>query len=185
MQERRDQPVRQHRQSARRVHIGSINTFFGLDTVSVYGFTKGAVAQLTKVMAVEWAKDNVQVNCVTPGFVATPLSKPVWADEFKANWLRSRIPVKRPCTPDELVGIILLLSSPASSYITGQNVVVDGGFLASGSWERDSACSPAKPFLWRYFSHFDYSCYTLEARNRAVPPHIRVEVSVIPWGAWS
>lgn len=123
------------------VHIGSINNFFSLDTVSVYGMSKGAVAQLTKVMAVEWAKDNIQVNCVTPGFVSTPLSKPVWDDEYKANWLRSRIPLKRPARPEELIGIILLLSSEASSYITGQNIVVDGGFLAGGSWERENGDS--------------------------------------------
>jgi NAD(P)-dependent dehydrogenase (short-subunit alcohol dehydrogenase family) len=123
------------------VHIGSINIFFGLDTVSVYGMTKGAVAQLTKIMAVEWAKDNIQVNCVTPGFVETPLSKPIWSDEYKANWLRSRIAVHRPCTPGELIGVMLLLSSPASSYITGQNIVVDGGFLAGGSWETDEELS--------------------------------------------
>ena len=119
------------------IHIGSMNIFYGLGTVSVYGLTKGAVGQLTKVMAVEWAKDNIQVNCVTPGFFATPLSKAVWADEHKANWLRSRIPARRPGRPDELVGATLLLASEASSYITGQNIVVDGGFIAGGSWERD------------------------------------------------
>src|SRR5258706_11663883 len=112
------------------IHIGSINIFFALDTVSVYGLTKGAVGQMTKAMAVEWAKDNIQVNCVTPGFVATPLSKPIWSDEYKAHWLRSRIAVHRPGQPEELIGGMLLLSSQASSYITGQNIVVDGGFLA-------------------------------------------------------
>lgn len=117
------------------IHIGSINSFYGLDTVSVYGLTKGALAQLTKVMAVEWAEDHIQVNCVAPGFMDTPLSKPVWADERKAHWLRSRIPARRPGLPDELVGVVLLLAGPASSYLTGQTLVVDGGFLAGGSWE--------------------------------------------------
>ena len=129
------QPIMRELGGGKIVHIGSINIFFGLDTVSVYGMTKGAVAQLTKIMAVEWAKDNIQVNCVTPGFVETPLSKPIWADDYKANWLRERIAVHRAGEPEELIGIILLLSSAASSYITGQNIVVDGGFLAGGSWE--------------------------------------------------
>jgi NAD(P)-dependent dehydrogenase (short-subunit alcohol dehydrogenase family) len=123
------------------IHIGSINIFYGLDTVSVYGLTKGGIAQLTKVMAVEWASDNIQVNCVTPGFMLTPLSKPLWADEKKARWFRARIPVRRPGEPEELVGAILLLASDASSYITGQNIVVDGGVLAGGSWIRDEAWS--------------------------------------------
>lgn len=123
------------------IHIGSINIFYGLDTVSVYGLTKGGLAQLTKVMAVEWASDNIQVNCVTPGFMLTPLSKPLWADEQKARWFRGRIPVRRPGEPEELVGAILLLASDASSYITGQNIVVDGGVLAGGSWIRDEMWS--------------------------------------------
>jgi gluconate 5-dehydrogenase len=129
------QPIMREQGGGKIVHIGSVNVFYGLDTISVYGMTKGAVAQLTKVMAVEWAGDNIQVNCVTPGFVVTPLSQAVWADEYKANWLLNRIPLRRACAPDELIGAVLLLSSQASSYITGQNIVVDGGFLAGGSWE--------------------------------------------------
>lgn len=119
------------------VNIGSINSSFALGAVSVYGASKGAVAQLTKVMAVEWAKDNIQVNCVIPGFINTPLSKPIWSDKFKAEWLRSRIPVRRPAEPGELVGAVLLYSSSASSYITGTSIMVDGGFEAGGWWEPD------------------------------------------------
>jgi NAD(P)-dependent dehydrogenase (short-subunit alcohol dehydrogenase family) len=119
------------------VNISSINPFFALDNVSVYGLTKGAVVQVTKVMAVEWAPDNIQVNCIAPGFMMTPLSKPVWADESRAKWFRTRIPQRRPGLPEELVGLTLLLSSEASSYITGQTFIADGGFEAGGSWLRD------------------------------------------------
>lgn len=119
------------------IHIGSINIFFGLDTVSVYGLSKGGLGQLTKVMAVEWAVDNIQVNCLTPGYFLTPLSQPLWDDEEKSRWFRSRIPMRRPGKPQELVGATLLLASEASSYLTGQNIVVDGGFLAGGSWHTD------------------------------------------------
>ncbi len=119
------------------INIGSINSLFALGGVSVYGASKGAVAQLTKVMAVEWAKDNIQVNCVIPGFVNTPLSKPIWSDNYKAEWLRSRIPLRRPAEPAEIVGAVLLLASEASSYITGTTIVVDGGFEAGGWWEPD------------------------------------------------
>jgi NAD(P)-dependent dehydrogenase (short-subunit alcohol dehydrogenase family) len=130
------QPIMQAQGGGKIIHVGSINIFYGLDTVSVYGLTKGALAQLTKVMAVEWAKDNIQVNCIAPGFMDTPLSKPVWADEQRAHWLRSRIPARRPGLPEELLGVFLLLASSASSYLTGQTIVVDGGFLAGGSWEQ-------------------------------------------------
>ncbi len=123
--------------SGKIIHIGSINSHFALGSVSVYGAAKGAVAQLTKVMAVEWAQDNIQVNCVIPGFVATSLSRPIWDDPFKASWLRTRIPARRPATPEELVGPVLLLAAPASSYITGTAIIVDGGVLAGGWWEPD------------------------------------------------
>ncbi|HVO19880.1 MAG TPA: SDR family oxidoreductase [Anaeromyxobacter sp.] len=119
------------------VHIASINPFFALGSVSVYGAAKGAVVQLTKVMAVEWAKDGIQVNSIVPGFVATPLSKPLWDQPFKAEWMRNRIALRRPARPDELVAPVLLLAGPGSSYVTGTTIVVDGGVLAGGWWEPD------------------------------------------------
>jgi 2-deoxy-D-gluconate 3-dehydrogenase len=131
------QPVMRAQGGGKIINIGSLNIFFGLEGVSVYGLSKAAVAQVTRVMAVEWAKDNIQVNCVAPGFMSTPLSAPVWADDYKAEWLRSRIPMRRPGQPEELLGTILLLASPASTYLTGERIVVDGGVLAGGSWERE------------------------------------------------
>lgn len=120
------------------VNASSVNFAYGLGTVSVYGATKGALVQLTKVMAVEWARDNIQVNCLAPGFTLTPLtSESLWGDETKASWIRQRIPMGRPARPEEMVGAVLLLVGPASSYITGETIVVDGGFLAGGSWEHD------------------------------------------------
>jgi gluconate 5-dehydrogenase/2-deoxy-D-gluconate 3-dehydrogenase len=130
------------RKAGKIIHIGSLNSSFALGSVSVYGAAKGAVAQLTKVMAVEWAKDNIQVNCVIPGFVATPLSRPIWEDPYKARWMRTRIPARRPAQPEELAGAVLLLASPASSYITGTTIVVDGGVLAGGWWEPDERDGP-------------------------------------------
>jgi 2-deoxy-D-gluconate 3-dehydrogenase len=119
------------------INVGSMTIFYALETVSVYGLSKGAVAELTKSMAVEWAKDNIQVNCITPGFIYTPLSKPVWSDPVKSTWLTRRIPMRRPGQPEEMVGLALMLASHASDYITGQNILIDGGFSAGGSWNED------------------------------------------------
>ncbi len=118
------------------IHVGSLTSSQGLGTVSVYGASKGGLAQLVKTLAVEWARHNIQVNCLAPGFMLTPLTeKPLWGDPRKRTWLEGRIPAKRPGLPDELVGACLLLASPASSYLTGQLITVDGGVLAGGSWE--------------------------------------------------
>jgi len=131
-------PIMRAQGGGKIINVGSINCFYGLGTVSVYGATKGALAQLTKVMAVEWAKDNIQVNCLAPGFTLTPLTeKALWGDEYKRRWLLDRIPARRPGKPEDLVAVVLLMSSAASSYMTGETIVVDGGLLAGGSWERD------------------------------------------------
>jgi 2-deoxy-D-gluconate 3-dehydrogenase len=131
-------PIMREQGGGKIINIGSLNAFYGLGTVSVYGMTKGAVTQLTRTMAIEWAKDNVQVNCIAPGFMLTPLTETsLWGDEKKRRWLLGRIPMRRPGRPDELVGIALLLASRASSYLTGQTITVDGGVLAGGSWEEE------------------------------------------------
>lgn len=119
------------------IHIGSINNHFGLDSVSIYGAAKGGVGQLTKVMAVEWARDNIQVNCIVPGFIRTPLTEGIWSDDTKSGWFRRRIPMRRPGYPDDIVGLALFLASHGSDYVTGQNFIIDGGFEAGGSWLRD------------------------------------------------
>jgi 2-deoxy-D-gluconate 3-dehydrogenase len=132
------QPAMRHQGGGKVIHIGSINVQFALDTVSVYGASKGGLHQLTKIMAVEWAPDNIQVNCIVPGFIYTPLSQPLWADAAKSRWFRSRIPMRRPGRPEEIVGLTIFLASHASDYITGQHFVIDGGFSAGGSWLRDN-----------------------------------------------
>jgi len=133
-------PIMRDQGGGKIINVGSINSNYGLGTISVYGATKGGLAQLTRVMAVEWAKDNIQVNTLTPGFIITPLTEgPLWGHPHRSRWLRNRIPARRPGQPEELVGATLLLASAASSYMTGNMIVVDGGFLAGGSWEEDEA----------------------------------------------
>ena len=118
------------------INIGSANSFFGLDTVSVYGLSKGALTQFTRAAAVEWAPDHVRVNCITPGFIQTPINaEALWGDERRRAWLLDRVPMARPGLPDDLVGALLYLASDASAFVTGAVLVVDGGFLAGGSWD--------------------------------------------------
>jgi NAD(P)-dependent dehydrogenase (short-subunit alcohol dehydrogenase family) len=116
------------------INIGSLTSSIGLMNVSVYGMTKSAVAQLTKTMAIEWAEHNIQVNCLCPGFIATELTAPLWADPQRSAWMLDRIPSKRPGTPSDLVGMAVYLASPASNYTTGQSIYVDGGFTAGSQW---------------------------------------------------
>jgi gluconate 5-dehydrogenase len=129
-------PIMKGQGGGKIINIGSLTSSVALGSVSVYGATKAAVAQLTKTMAVEWAPDNIQVNCIAPGYILTPMTEGVWADPYKSAWMRDRIPLRRPGRPDELVGMALLLASAASSYVTGALINVDGGALAGGSWER-------------------------------------------------
>ena len=97
--------------------------------------SKAAVGQLTQTLALEWAKDNICVNCLAPGFIRTPLTEAgLFSDPKKVAFLDHRIPMKRGGTPEELTGMALLLVAPGSSYTTGQTFAVDGGFLAGGSW---------------------------------------------------
>jgi len=118
------------------INIGSLTTLMGLGDVSVYGLTKAGLGQLTKTMALEWARDNIQVNCLAPGFIDTPLTHAsIWGDDKKRTWVLDRTPAKRPGLPEDLVGVALLLASPASAFITGQTIAVDGGYLAGGWWD--------------------------------------------------
>ncbi len=116
------------------INIGSLTSSLALQHVSIYGMSKSALAQLTKTMAVEWALANIQVNCLCPGFIATELTAPLWNDPTRNRWMLDRIPMKRAGQPADLVGMLLVLASSASDYITGQSIYVDGGFTVGSQW---------------------------------------------------
>lgn len=111
------------------INIASLNTFISLSTVSVYATSKGAVGQLTKAMAVDMARYGIQVNAVAPGFIKTPFNKLLWGNEEKHKWVADRTLLKRFGVPEDLIGTMLYLSSEASDFVTGQIIVVDGGYL--------------------------------------------------------
>ena len=121
------------------INFSSHNAQGMLGGVSVYGATKSAVSALTRSMAIEWAKFNIQANAVAPGHILTELTQVTWNHPTRAPYLRERIAMRRPGMPEEIVGMVLMLCSSASSYMTGQTYHVDGGCLAGGTpWEYDT-----------------------------------------------
>jgi NAD(P)-dependent dehydrogenase (short-subunit alcohol dehydrogenase family) len=116
------------------IQIGSLNNAIGLQGVSVYGAHKAALSQLAKSMSIEWAEFGIRVNAICPGFMLTPLSKPLWDDPQRGKWILNRSLMGRPGYPEELIGMLLLLASDAGSFITGQTMYVEGGWLAGTSW---------------------------------------------------
>ena len=110
------------------INICSQAGFVALPTESVYCMTKAAIAHLTKCLALEWAPYNILVNAVAPTFITTPGTKK-WLDDkdFRAS-VRNRIPLGRIGRPEEVAGPVVFLASPAASLITGETIMVDGGW---------------------------------------------------------
>ena len=113
------------------INIGSLGSYIGLAESSVYCTTKGGVIQLSKTMSIELGPDNIQVNCVAPGYFITPMTQPFYDDAEHRAWIESRIPLHNWGTVKDLAGPMLFLASDASNYVTGATIKVDGGWLAS------------------------------------------------------
>lgn len=127
------------RKSGSIVNIGSHNDQGMLGGCSVYGASKSGVVALTRSMAVEFAQYGIRCNAISPGHILTELTQVTWDHPTRAPWLRERIAMGRPGTPEELVGMAILLASDASSYMTGQAYHIDGGCLCGGApWEYDT-----------------------------------------------
>jgi len=113
------------------VNIASLASEVARRTIAPYVAAKGAVKQLTRAMCVEWASANIQVNAIGPGYFVTPLNVALTSDPAFDAWVKTRTPAGRWGHPDELVGAAVFLSSPASDFVNGQVIYVDGGLLAS------------------------------------------------------
>jgi NAD(P)-dependent dehydrogenase (short-subunit alcohol dehydrogenase family) len=113
------------------INTASLTSFIGFPNAPGYGIGRGGILSMTRTLAVEWAQYRINVNAIAPGYVETRQTAPVFADAQRKAWMLSRIPWGRTGFPEDLAGAVILLASPASDYITGQTLVVDGGWLAS------------------------------------------------------
>jgi NAD(P)-dependent dehydrogenase (short-subunit alcohol dehydrogenase family) len=114
------------------VNIASLNSFVALSEVAAYAASKAGVASLTRSLAVEWSKKGVTVNAVAPGVFRTDLNAQLLDSTPRGQELLMRTPMGRFGKTEELVGAVVYLASDSASFVTGQILVVDGGFLSSG-----------------------------------------------------
>jgi NAD(P)-dependent dehydrogenase (short-subunit alcohol dehydrogenase family) len=111
------------------INIASMLSFFGAGLAPAYSASKGGVAQLTKSLAIAWGTDNIRVNAVAPGWIATPLTQTLQDDPARSAAILARTPLGRWGQPEDLIGAVVFLCSPAAAFITGIVLPVDGGYL--------------------------------------------------------
>jgi Tropinone reductase 1 len=114
------------------VNIASVAGMSALRTGAPYAMTKAAIIQLTKNLAMEWATDNIRVNAISPWFIKTLLTETLLSNSDFMDRVISRTPMKRVGTPQEVASVAAFLSMSVASFITGQNIAVDGGFTIYG-----------------------------------------------------
>lgn len=113
------------------INLASLTSFVGVPTATPYGASKSGVLGMTRALAVEWAGQGIRVNAIAPGYFHTALTDAFYQDKAWVDRMTAAVPMGRLGQLDDLVGAALFLASPAASYVTGQCLTIDGGFLAS------------------------------------------------------
>jgi NAD(P)-dependent dehydrogenase (short-subunit alcohol dehydrogenase family) len=125
-------PIMRRQGKGKIINVGSVAFEIIVPNVALYAISKGGVRQMTRGLAVEWARDNICVNAIAPGRFWTRMTDAVFSDERLYQSAVAPIPLGRPGTASDLAGTTVLLASDASDYITGQTIFVDGGWLVNG-----------------------------------------------------
>ena len=113
------------------INVGSISSMVGLKNMIAYCSSKGAITQMTKALANEWAQYGITVNAICPGYCMTEMTKPLLSDEAVMAKYKEKIPMGRLGTPEDMATTAVYLAADASSYVTGQMIYVDGGWLVN------------------------------------------------------
>jgi gluconate 5-dehydrogenase len=113
------------------INVASANAALARATIAPYTATKGAVANLTKGMAADWARHGLNCNAIAPGYIQTPLNEALWSDPEFNHWLTRRTPAQRWGTAEELVGACVFLACDAASFVNGHVLYIDGGLTAT------------------------------------------------------
>ncbi len=119
------------RKAGKIINICSLMSEVGRQTTGPYTASKGGLKMLTKAMAAEWGSHNIQANGIGPGYFLTEMTQPLADDPEFDGWVKKRTPARRWGLPEELIGTAIYLASPASNFVNGQVIYVDGGILAS------------------------------------------------------
>jgi NAD(P)-dependent dehydrogenase (short-subunit alcohol dehydrogenase family) len=113
------------------VNFASLASVRAIENINVYGAAKGALVQLTRGLALEWAARGIRVNAIAPGYIQTQMTQDVLGNPQRRQWILDRIPMGRLGVPEDLAGPVLFLASEAARYVTGQVLFVDGGWTAA------------------------------------------------------
>lgn len=126
--------MKARRKGGKVINIGSLMSLRGLPYLSIYAITKGGLAQLTMVLAAEWGPDNIQVNCIAPGFILTSLNQQMWEQTGMKDWLCASQANPHMGTPEDIAPLAVFLAGRGSNYITGQVIAADGGYTTTSAW---------------------------------------------------
>jgi gluconate 5-dehydrogenase len=134
LSQRYGQKCLEQRRGGNIINIDSLSSRAPFKGVSPYAISKAGLQMLTRSLALEWGPHGIRANTLAPGFILTDLTQKLWSDPGMQAWGQASTPLKRMGLPQDLVGTAIFLASPASAFITGQAIYVDGGFTAGQYW---------------------------------------------------